>query len=102
MFTCYATARGHPHQEWLRLLSRCFVLINSEISECSRRFLFSSYCNVITNPSYDRVAAITAMHTTTRLRFEVFSLEKLWSLDKVFVLPPLEIGLSVAVGGGGE
>ena len=37
----------------------------------------------------------------TRLRFEVFNLERLWTLDKVFVLPTLEIGLSVAVGGGG-
>ena len=33
----------------------------------------------------------------TRLRFEVFSLERLWTLDKVFVLPPLEIRFSVAV-----
>ena len=37
----------------------------------------------------------------TRLRFGVFSLERLKMKDKVFVLPPLEIGLSVAVGEGG-
>ena len=39
-------------------------------------------------------------HSKTRLRFEVFSLERVLTLDKVFVLPPLEIGLIVAVWGG--
>ena len=40
----------------------------------------------------------------TRLSLEVFSLESLWTLDYVLaILPPLGIGLSVAVreGGGG-
>ena len=38
----------------------------------------------------------------TILRFEVFSLEKLWTLDSVLVPPtPLGKGISMAVRGGG-
>ena len=39
------------------------------------------------------------VHIFTRLRFEVFSLERFWTSDQVFDLAPLEIGLSVAVWG---
>ena len=48
-------------------------------------------------------AAISAeFKIRTRLSFEVFSLEILWTLDYVLApLPPLGIGLSVAVRGGG-
>ena len=45
----------------------------------------------------DIISSISFM-VITRLSFEVFSLESLWTLDYVLApLPPLGIGLSVAV-----